>query len=250
MSEFLVTAAGGNGTAIQVRDTSLTRSDYETSGRALSLKYEDKGAEQAGFLILDDLHFEMAGGEFCGNATRAAALLLSLQADLQKLEFTTSGFDDIVYGTVNPRSKSRYFVSCTFNGMQTTMTKIVLSDGRDAIIVDLGGIVHVLLEEAFPSGSEHYTVIHRSINRECNLGSYDAVGVIWYEQTGADVIMHPVVWVRAIDTFYYETSCGSGAIAVSAVTGLQSIVQPTGKPISVRITTDAIVLEGEMEIVD
>jgi hypothetical protein len=61
--------------------------------------------------------------------------------------------------------------------------------------------------------------------------------------------MHPVVWVKAIDSFFYEESCGSGTIAVGRVTGASSVVQPTEKIISVGFTERAVVLESEMEVV-
>lgn len=247
--DTLVTAAGGNGTAIRIIEEPLTRSRYERDGKVLGDSMEKDGAEQAGFLILSDRHFEMAGGEFCGNATRAAALLFSERFGLDDLKFTVSGFDGTVHANVVKKADGLYDVRCEFPGMPTDVQHVMLANGQSADIVDLGGIVHVVIEGAFPAEESAYKAAHRDIMEQFDLTQRGAVGVVWFERTGDSVTMHPVVWVRAIDTFFYEESCGSGTIAVGRVTGVQSVVQPTGKSIAVAISQDAVVLQSEMEVV-
>jgi diaminopimelate epimerase len=246
----LITAAGGNGTAIQIIDKPLTRAQYEHEGKVLGDSMEPKGAEQAGFLVLSDQHFEMAGGEFCGNATRSAAVLFSNEVSKSEVSFTVSGFDGTVRAHVQPMSDNVFDVRCEFPSLPVDVKNVTLLDGQQAAVVDLGGIVHVVIEGAFPSEPDDYTTLHRRITDELGLGARDAVGVIWYERQGDLVLMHPVVWVKAIDTFFYETSCGSGTIAVGKVTGVSSIVQPTEKMITVEFTEGAVVLKSEMEIVN
>jgi len=88
----IITAAGGNATAIDTLAAPLTRAAYAARGQALVAAYAAQGVEQAGFLIrtANAAHFEMAGGEFCGNAARAAALLLAPQGGA--VSFSMSGF--------------------------------------------------------------------------------------------------------------------------------------------------------------
>ena len=129
------------------------------------------------------------------------------------------------------------------------MRDVTLEDGTPASIVDLGGIVHVVIEGEFPSKTNEYSAQHRRIVNQFNLGNRDAVGVVWYQKSGDAIVMHPVVWVRAVDTFYYESSCGSGTIAVGRVTGVSSIVQPSEMTISADITEDEVVLKSDMEVV-
>lgn len=246
----LVTAAGGNGTAIQIISHPLKRAEYESRGKVLGEEMEAIGAEQAGFLVLDDNHFEMAGGEFCGNASRAAALLFSEARGEKDLSFTVSGFDGTVSASVDRHSDTRAFVRCVFPGMPADVTEVTLDNGLPAAIVDLGGIVHVVIEGPFPKEEKSYTAEHRSITEKFNLGERDAVGVVWFERDHDAILIHPVVWVNAIDTFFYETSCGSGTIAVGRVTNVPSIVQPTGESITVAFTEGTVVLESEMEVVD
>lgn len=245
----LVTAAGGNGTAIEIIKKPLTREDYESRGKALCDDFEPSGAEQAGFLVLDENHFEMAGGEFCGNATRSAAVLLRLERGEDTMSFTVSGFDGVVEASVRDMTDATFYVEAAFPGMQAETREVTLEDGTPASIVDLGGIVHVVIEREFPSDPSVYGAEHRKIVERFNLQDRDAVGVVWYKKTDNSVIMHPVVWVRAVDTFYYESSCGSGTIAVGKVTGVASIVQPSGKTISADITENRVVLASEMEVV-
>lgn len=248
-TQKLVTAAGGNGTAIEIIPEPLSRPDYESRGTILCNDFEEFGAEQAGFLVLSDNHFEMAGGEFCGNATRSAAVLLHQEHGEDTVSFTVSGFDGVVSASVASLDDTTFLVKATFPGMQTKISNVVLESGQPASIVDLGGIVHVVVNGEFPSNPEDYSSQHRAITAQFGLENRDAVGVTWYQRVGNAITMHPVVWVRAVDTFYYESSCGSGTIAVGAVTGTTSIIQPSGMPISAYITEDEVVLESKMEVV-
>lgn len=53
--------------------------------------------------------------------------------------------------------------------------------------------------------------------------------------------INPVIWVKTIDTLYYETACGSGSLAtaiyqnkIEGCTNLE-IVQPSGYSIFIRL---------------
>lgn len=100
-NQTLITAAGGNGTAIEILDQALTRQEYESRGKALEGDFAADGVEQAGFLIPSKRHFEMAGGEFCGNATRSAAVALYDRCGESDPSFTVSGFTGTVSASVN-----------------------------------------------------------------------------------------------------------------------------------------------------
>ena len=241
-------AANGNGTAIEVITSPLTRTEYVSRGRILGENTERLGAEQAGFLVSSQSHFEMAGGEFCGNASRAAAVLFSKLRGADNVEFTVSGFKGLVSATVDRRSDNEYYVRCRFPGMSVGVYPV---EGHEQTIniVDLGGIVHVVVESRFPAQAEVYRETHHQLTEELSLRERDAVGVVWIERKGDYVALHPVVWVRSIDTFFYESSCGSGTIAACAVTGVSDIIQPTGKIIRAEVDGDFVTLESDMEVV-
>lgn len=247
-SMVVITAAGGNGTAIEIIDDPLTRMEYSSRGRLLGENAEKLGTEQAGFIVLSQGHFEMAGGEFCGNASRAAAVLFSELRNARDVSFTVSGFKGVVHATVDKRADGKYSVYCRFPGMSVDV-RPAKSRGRTVDVVDLGGIVHVVIEDKFPAQQDTYQEIHHRLTEELNLRERDAVGVVWIERKDDSVEIHPVVWVRSVDTFFYESSCGSGAIAACAVTGVSDIVQPTGKIIRAEINDDLVSLKSDVEVI-
>ena len=249
-SRYIITAAGGNGTAIEVIDQPLSRAEYALRGKELGKQTETLGAEQAGFLIPTERHFEMAGGEFCGNASRSVAIILSMIEKSAKVSFTVSGYSGQVSAEVKNLGNNRFDVTCRFPGLPTVARKVVLQDNTPATIVDLGGIVHVVIEGALPEADE-YRRQHREITNYLGLSKNDAVGVVWTtRQEDGSLSIRPVVWVRDVDNFFYEQSCGSGSIAFSKVTGLSDIIQPTGQIISVTINPDAVILRSSMEIIN
>lgn len=247
-SMVVITAAGGNGTAIEIIDDPLNRMEYSSRGRLLGERMEKLGAEQAGFLVLSQGHFEMAGGEFCGNASRAAAVLFSELRNARDVNFTVSSFKGTVRATVDKQMDGKYSVCCRFPGLSVDI-RPTKSCGQTVDVVDLGGIVHVVIEDKFPAQQDTYQEIHHRLTEELNLRERDAVGVVWVERKGDSVEIHPVVWVRSVDTFFYESSCGSGAIAACAVTGVSDIVQPTGKIIWAEINDDLVSLKSDVEVI-
>jgi len=246
--EFVITAAGGNGTAIRVLTHALSRKEYAREGEQLGRNFEKFGAEQAGFLVISDDHFEMGGGEFCGNAARSAAILFSEIKGDSHVSFTISGFDGEVQAVVEKKDDKHYFVECVFRGMPTESKNVVLSNGQRVTVVDLGGIVHVVIEASFNPDRKVYEAAHREITRELGFENRSAVGVVWIERNRDSVIMKPVVWVKEVNTFFFESSCGSGTIAVGKVTGAESVVQPTGQIIHVKIEDGRVILRSEMEV--
>ncbi len=247
---FVVGAAGGNPTAIRVLECTRDRAWYAEIGAALLAETSGFGAEQAGFLIPSAGRFEMAGGEFCGNAARAAALLLSRLTGQTESSFAMSGCPGQVLARVNWRDSSQADVTCSFIGLRAELraTTVDLEEARlAAAVVDLGGIVHVILDAPFPADFERQ---QRAVVRQLGLSNRPAVGVGWIARAGGRVTLHPVVWVRALDTLFYETACGSGSIAAALATGSGEIVQPSGEPICVERDGAQLALRSRMEVLD
>jgi diaminopimelate epimerase len=243
--EYLIAAAGGNITAIQVIDSPQSSEWYAEHGKALGEKYDSLGAEQAGFVIPSIPHFQMAGGEFCGNATRAVAIILSEFGYPSEMSYTVSGFSGAVTSVVRKIDDRVYDVTSVFPDMVLEQKDVTLTSGGSASVVDLGGIVHVLIEGALP---KDYEPLHRVITEELGLQDRAAVGVVWYQENGDSVKINPVVWVKAVTTFYPESSCGSGTIAAAKVTGVSSIFQVTGELIDAIIEKHAVRLHSKMEV--
>ncbi len=244
---YIVTAAGGNPTIIEVIEEPLERSLYEKHGRDLMNIGASSGVEQSGSLILPKNtslpHFEMSGGEFCGNAARSAALILSQFGYGKTFQFTMSGIKKPVLAQVRVIDGIS-IVDCTFFDFPVELKTGEMVEK----IVDLGGIIHIIIHGPFP---DEYEKIHQHLRDQFRLNERGAVGVIWVENNKEGKIkIEPVVWVRSIKTFFHETSCGSGSIAVVFAEGLSEaeIVQPTGESIFVKVEGQAVILTSTMEV--
>jgi diaminopimelate epimerase len=248
MQKFVITAAGGNATAIGVIENGQTRSWYETEGTKLMEEFRDLNVEQVGFVVLSQNHFEMSGGELCGNGTRAAGLLFSmLHGSPSTYEFTTSGHDGAVRTEIEVGADGWPFVTGVFPNLKGEAKSITLKNGQPASLVDLGGIVHVIVYAPLP---DDYKAAHKELTAELGLTKRDAVGIDWVTVDGSDVVeMHPVVWVRSIDTYFYETSCGSGSISTALATGINNVLQPSGEMITVAKRDGAMTIASKLEVV-
>ena len=81
---------------------------------------------------------------------------------------------------------------------------------QDVYIVNLPGINHLLLEQTkFKFNKDNCLNDAKNIIKELNLLNLPAIGVIWYDENH----INPVVYVRVIDSLFYENSCGSGSIS-------------------------------------
>jgi diaminopimelate epimerase len=250
----IYTAAGGNPTAI-VLEENLKRENYSAISD-LVLR-ENPEVEQVGFFEeKDGMPFlQMAGGEFCGNATRAFACLLKedeRREGITNFKFKVSGFENPVFAYVVPmpfKENKGFFCEARFPELAKAgkIEKRIFS-GKTVMVVDLGGIIHILVQEdQFPFSEKSYEKDMKAIKDELGVDC-DAVGVLWVKKKGEEVSMKPVVWVKSIDTCYYETSCGSGSIAVGMSLGSDvSVIQPSLKPIQVAFDGEAIILKSEME---
>jgi D-alanyl-D-alanine dipeptidase len=233
--------AGGNETVIQTIEDSQGEYISKRAGGALLNSYSI--AEQAGLLYVSEKRLEMAGGEFCGNASAAAAVLLAEHSNESTVRYEVSGFKGYVVAEVKPFDCYKYRVRTTFRGMDYII-KNVEYESKELTMVDMGGIVHVLIEDNFPE--REYQLIQRKLVNELHLSNRDAVGVIWYMRQAGKVNINPVVWVRKIDTLYYESACGSGAIAAALCTGVSKIVQPTRESIFIYINGENVTTDCEV----
>ena len=243
----VILAAEGNPTGIMNFPDDHLRNDYSKIARRVMAANPD--VEQFGFLE-GNKHFQMSGGEFCGNAARAAALLISQKSSKKAGSFTISGFEGQVFYKVLDNGE---VVECQFTGLPMKKSQVTVL-GEQADLVDMGGIVHVVLpfKSHFDPIPETYRTVHRQITDSLGLNQRAAVGVIWREkQRDGSTLIHPVVWVRDIDSFFYETACGSGTLAVLAVSDAtrENIVQPSGGSIyAEKKTGDTFLLRSKMQI--
>jgi diaminopimelate epimerase len=247
----IYSAAGGNATAI-VFGEKINRDKYPLINDDIQNKNPE--VEQVGFLEeKNGLPFlQMAGGEFCGNATRSFACFLKEQtSEKMNYEFYVSGFNNKVVASVFATLEKEFFCKVRLPGLakfaKVKKTKLF---GKNVIVVDLGGIIHILVnEDRFPFSQNDYAKNMKTIKDKLKVDC-DAVGVLWIREEGGEkIFIKPVVWVKAIDTCYYETSCGSGSIAVGMAFAQDvRVIQPSLKEIKVSFDRNAIILSSEIRL--
>lgn len=186
------------------------RSSYQSIASQL-LAIEEYHAEQVAF-ITGENSMEMCGLEFCGNASRTFALILAHQQSLQGnniIEVNVSGCSEPLLVAVNTESNyTKIRMPMPLSVETAADTSLPLLNG--AYLVDFGGIFHVIVTDIQPT-LENFNQIKDYISEKYNP---PATGVMFYNTAENRLI--PVVYVKDVDTTYFEGSCGSGATAVAA----------------------------------
>ena len=150
---------------------------------------------------------DMAGGEFCGNACRAAGYYYGLKHGLpddSDVLVEMSGTEGkTVKVTVYPES-GRSFVNMP---LPQRVSEVELS-GRQLPVVLFDGIAHIIapyeLRDAIDLNKE---LMHRL----CRQLDTAALGIMFL--SGDAQHLKPVVWVDQVGSLIWESSCGSGSAA-------------------------------------
>jgi len=198
-----------------------------------------KNVEQVGFIDLHGSHeLQMAGGEFCGNATRSAASVF-LNGKTGTLQMLVNG-KDLINAGVDKTGKA--------------WCEIPIYHGDDAVtkkedgiyIVKMNGMVTVVIQEdvakKYLENKDNLKDEGMKIIHHYHLEDNPAVGVMFCEKQGERLKINPIVWVKEIETLFYETACGSGTTAVSMVEVYNAkvskaieVIQPSGLSIIAKI---------------
>lgn len=207
------------------------------------MKIESK-VEQVGFVSEENSRLTMAGGEFCGNATRCATLYYIKKQKNIELEIN----DRVIKSGIDECEN----VWCEIPIEEYKMYKL----NKDIYKVLLKGITILVIKNI-----ENYKDLKEKAKEIIKYYNIDdaAVGVMFVNKTEEYIKIYPIVWVKEIDTLFLENACGSGTIAVtmleSCLTGKNNkyrVMQPSGEFLETEITiknsliTRAI-LKGKIE---
>jgi diaminopimelate epimerase len=180
------------------------------------LAIEELQGEQVGFIKNFcpekgmDVSMEMSGLEFCGNASRSFALFLAKQTCMQgetDLRISVSGTlqpIDAYVDTLHNTAKISMPLPLSIETLSCKSLPII--DGT--ILIEFDGIVHLILEDIEASIDIFNSIKDFLIDRS----NPACIGVMFY-----DTIQHfmtPVVYVKDINSTYFEGSCGSGTTAL------------------------------------
>ena len=216
--EYVLANPEGNRTILVI--TGVDREDYQPVAQEL-LK-ECPEAEQVGF-IKEPIPYEgqtmpfmeMCGLEFCENATRAFAYYEYKITDPPKEEIRVrvSGIDYPLTAWIDHHKEMVKLQMPIPVGMKPVTIPVETGSEKKEIsgkLVEMEGIAHLILTDVEPSG-EIFEKIRDYVYE--NIEDYPAFGVMFIDV--ASDLMTPVVYVRDVNTVYFEGSCASGTLAAS-----------------------------------
>ena len=228
------------------------RADYAKVAEQL-LAMEEYAAEQVAF-ILDapecgraEGRMEMCGLEFCGNATRTFGLMVAKQLAIfgsGKVFVDVSGVDEILTVEVNTDTNytkvkmpayidiKRFDISGIFDtsggsessgaagGMPEASTAAGAPDNtasdaalKEVKAVDFGGILHLIIPD-ISANLENFERVKKFVYDRFNP---PAMGAMFYDTKNETLA--PVVYVKDVDSTYFEGSCASGTASCAIAFG-------------------------------
>ena len=245
--QYQIFVPGGNDTAL-VFGLELDAQRRKEINDSVMKKFSN--VEQVGFLSNDNERPEllMAGGEFCGNATRSAAWHY-LNGQPGEICIKVSGVRMPLCAGVSEDGEA--WAEMPVNPILNDIKEME----RGYFLVHMEGISHIVVmperASAYISSFNNLKESALAILTRHNLLDFPAAGVIFLESISGSVKIHPCVRVSAINTMFYETACGSGTIAtglVSAYVNKANVILPLIQPSGHKIT--ATVKQRNMVVTD
>ena len=220
------------------------RADYAKVAEQL-LGMKEYAAEQVAFLLeapacgRADGKMEMCGLEFCGNAARTFGLMVAKKLGILgagKVFIDASGAEEILTVEVNTNTNytkvkmpayidmKRFDLSGLFeSGLSGTASASRDSDSaatetatmeaapnaglKSVKAVDFGGILHLIIPDV-PATPENFQRVKSFVYSRLNP---PAMGAMFYDTKRKNLA--PVVYVKDVDSTYFEGSCASGTAA-------------------------------------
>lgn len=239
--DYEVLNPGGNETALVM---GLEYSDEERKIINNKILKQNDDVEQVGFMDIKKRRLEMAGGEFCLNATRCAIWKI-LNGKVGSVDLTVSGNNNVLTGQI--LENKDVYVKLPVN---KNISEIVTDNILFQIIKIDGILLAVFSEELSKNYIKKLKQNEEDTKKELKklMSKFktkeNAVGIILLEQAEEQIKINPIIWVKTIDTVFYETACGSGSLAAAYAKYVQDkeqcfkILQPSGYSISVSIDMD------------
>ena len=228
----------GNSTALVISSNKIK--DKKKINDYILEKYSD--IEQVGFINKDKNNPElvMAGGEFCVNATRSA-INYYLNNNYGTVKINIPNLNSVLEGGIDKNGETWVNLDI-FKRYREKYSKIAKSK---AIIIEFKGIVHTILRDEIirDKNDNEIKEIAFSILEELDLTKYKAAGVIFKNYKNRITKITPVVYVKAVNTLYIETACGSGSAAIAIYNYFKyhvsncKIVQPSKMYLNTKVIT-------------
>lgn len=246
--EYKIFNPGGNITAL------IKGCDYDTNqkkliNRMIMEKYSQ--VEQVGFLSNKTNRLEMSGGEFCANATRCAVYEYLKEND-NIIEISVSGTNKKIIGKRlnNNNVEIRLDIYKNISDLIEVKNNItyVKIDGILIVVFDeekSKDYITKLRENEEIAKNEIKQLMIKEIQTE-----EKAIGIMLLEKVSSKIKINPVVWVKDIDTVFYETACGSGSLGTAIYNYYKNkdekleLIQPSGYSINIDFDVKAQYIES------
>ena len=233
----------GNITALVEGDVCMD----ERPSLAAEIMKRHPEVEQVGFVCIPSamdgdacqVDLQMAGGEFCGNASMCAAglyLLSDVSADDRMLlKLRVSGASKPVSVRVRRSGADEFSASILMPPPDSVEeTEFFLENVRGMLpLVRMGGISHVIVEPDSPffalMGAPEKA--EEAVKKWCGMLSVECLGLMFLERSGEKSFLKPLVYVPACQTVFWERSCASGTAAVGMY-----LAEKEGSPLDLTLT--------------
>ena len=203
--------------------TNAVDPDIRADVAAALMAYEGVCAEQVGFVEWAAAsgawaRLEMAGGEFCGNATMSLAAYLAWERKLpsdiaNEIPLEASGAGPVVCGVQADRGS--FLCTLRMPEPERIEERAFSLRGRDYRFwaVYLPGVTHILVPYEC-AGENPRSFAEEAAASWAGGIDADAFGVILYDESSCAI--EPLVCVKKPCTIVWERGCGSGSAAVGA----------------------------------
>ncbi len=209
----------GNITALV--ESPVWASERQAAAAAIMQRHDD--VEQAGFLSPageDGLPaLEMAGGEFCGNATMCAASLLALRGLYgDTVSLRVSGAKQPVEVKLCRTGDNSFRAELKMPpAIEIREHMFAFAGLRGRLpLVRMEGISHLVVETRSPFFAllNDPEAAERAVKTFCAELSADGLGLLFLEGEGKERRMTPLVYIPGSGTVFWENSCASGSAAL------------------------------------
>ena len=227
--------------------TDVPLDEYEKVAKEL-LK-EEKKAEQVGFLKMnanEEVFLRMAGDEFCGNATMSAAVYYCMKNNIKKkvVAVNVYGINNLINVQVEMKDNDEWEGIVEMPKVKE-IKDVTFEEGETLPVVFMDGIAHIIVTK----GSDELDATYEKnikldvIKKRCEFLNVPALGVMLYEIDKST--LRPLVYVRQVNTLYWENSCASGTAALGYYLDSKSenpikvsVTQACGKELEVYTTNE------------
>lgn len=213
--EYYIFDPGGNKTALVINKNYNQNMKKNINNIILKKHVE---VEQVGFLEKDYCELQMAGGEFCGNATRCATSYYLGSQKGKIISIKVSGIREKLTAGIDE------------NGLVWVNIPVLsVEKMKEVSIVKIEGITHIVVDKLKELKTNQQMINYaKKLINELKVND-KAVGVLFVEKFQEITKLYPIVWVKDIDTFFFETACGSGTVAVTVCSDKDriSVLQPS-----------------------